>query len=73
MAIQYVRNPTTRLFLNATESKYIMDLLWGDQVTLLPNPANGDRIFIKARGKEGFVNPADLGNNPLLELYLRAA
>jgi len=67
--IDYVKADKAPVFLEATGSKKRMHLLWGDRVEVLGK--SGDRVKIRARGREnfGWVEKSVLGGQPLLELY----
>lgn len=67
MPIKYVSTDTTPLFLAATGSKKQLELLWGDRVEVTTGA--GSRWKAKARGKSGFVDKADVGDESLLEIY----
>lgn len=67
MAVKYVAAETSPLYLSASGSKFIVELLWGDRVTTLSS--SGSRTKVRARGKTGYVKTADLGDQSLLELY----
>ncbi len=44
-------------------------LLWGDGVFFVDNAVSGTRRKIRARGQVGWIEQADLGGTPLLEVY----
>jgi beta-lactamase superfamily II metal-dependent hydrolase len=67
MTIQYLSKDTAPLYIDAASSKKLLDLLWGDQVTLLQ--AGEPRSKVRARGKVGFVSNSALGDESLLEVY----
>jgi len=67
MAITYVADDTTTLYKAATGSERILDLLWGDRVTVVSS--SGSRTKVKARGKSGYVKSSALGDESLLEIY----
>ena len=67
MTIKYLSTDTAPLYLAATGSKKLLNLLWGDQVTLLETGA--PRSKVRARGKTGFVTNSALGDESLLEVY----
>ncbi len=67
MAIKYVADETTTLYKAATGSEKILDLLWGDRVTVVSS--SGSRTKVKARGKSGYVKSSALGDESLLEIY----
>jgi beta-lactamase superfamily II metal-dependent hydrolase len=45
------------------------ELLWGDQVVVTGPGRTAGEVTVKARGQTGFVAEADLGGEPLLEIY----
>ncbi|HRQ64129.1 MAG TPA: hypothetical protein PKZ76_04565 [Xanthomonadaceae bacterium] len=69
--IRYVKRRggtfTTRMYVGATDAAWRTDLLWGDRVQVLDD--SGPRWRVKARGRFGFVDPAHLGSQSLLEFY----
>lgn len=67
MAIKYVSTDTTPLFEAATSDKKLLELLWGDHLTVLN--VVGSRTKVKARSKTGFVNTDAIGDESLLEVY----
>ncbi|MCL5278603.1 MAG: hypothetical protein M1376_01695 [Planctomycetes bacterium] len=67
MAIQYLAEETAPLYAAATGNKKLLELLWGDQVTVLT--AGTPRSRVRARGKTGYVNSSALGGESLLEVY----
>jgi beta-lactamase superfamily II metal-dependent hydrolase len=67
MAVKYVAKDTAPLYVGATGTKKLLELLWGDQVTVLE--AGAPRSKVRARGKVGHVGTADLGDESLLEVY----
>jgi beta-lactamase superfamily II metal-dependent hydrolase len=67
MTIKYLSEETAPLYIAATGTKKILDLLWGDQVSVLE--AKIPRSKVRARGKTGFVNNSALGDESLLEVY----
>lgn len=67
MATKYVSTETTTLFEAATGNQKLLELLWGDHLTVLG--AAGARAKVKARGKTGFVDSNAIGDESLLELY----
>jgi glyoxylase-like metal-dependent hydrolase (beta-lactamase superfamily II) len=67
MAVKYVSKDTAPLFFDATGSKRRLELLWGDRVDITETV--GSRFKAKARGKPGFVEAADVGDQSLLEIY----
>lgn len=67
MATKYVSMDTTNLFEAATGNKKLLELLWGDHLTVLG--VDGPRTKVKARGKTGFVATDAIGDESLLEVY----
>lgn len=67
MPVKYVATDTTPLFKAAAGNKKLLDLLWGDHLTVLG--VIGARTEVRARGKTGFVNTAAIGDKSLLEVY----
>ncbi len=67
MAVKYVADETTRLYLNAQGGKAIVDLLWGDRVNTIST--SGSRTKVKTRGKTGYVETSAIGDESLLEIY----
>ena len=65
--IKYVAETTVPLYEEKTGNQKRMQLLWGDRVRLLTQ--SGTRLRVKARGLEGYVDPAKLMDDSLLELY----
>ena len=65
--IRYVATDTTKLFSDSAGRKKRSELLWGDRVQLLTT--SGSLLRVKARGAEGYVKKADLGDESLLEVY----
>jgi beta-lactamase superfamily II metal-dependent hydrolase len=69
MRTRYVKTETTQLFRSEDDDKTVLELLWGDGVIVDDAAGDAGRIPAKARGREGFVEAADLGDEALLELY----
>lgn len=67
MTIRYVDRETTTLWKNPADSERLLELLWGDRVTVLGTV--GIYSQIRARGRTGFVHSAHLSNTSLLEIY----
>jgi beta-lactamase superfamily II metal-dependent hydrolase len=67
MAVKYLSEDTAPLYVNATGSKKLLELLWGDQVKVLE--AGTPRSKVRARGKTGYVSSSALGDESLLEVY----
>jgi beta-lactamase superfamily II metal-dependent hydrolase len=67
--IDYVKTDKAPMYLEATGSKRLMHLLWGDRVEV--HDEAGSRVKVRARGREsfGWVEKSALGGDPLLELY----
>jgi beta-lactamase superfamily II metal-dependent hydrolase len=67
VTVKFVAEDTAPLYRGDTGSKKLLDLLWGDRVTVLEE---GDaRWKVRARGKHGYVASAALGDESLLEIY----
>jgi len=68
--IRYVSKCGNAFRTNLTDEdgKRKTSLLWGDPVLILQD--GGDRVKVKARRQEGYVEAADLGDESLLELYV---
>jgi beta-lactamase superfamily II metal-dependent hydrolase len=67
MTIKYLSEETAPMYVAAIGNKKLLDLLWGDQVTVLE--AGTPRSKVRARGKNGYVSNSALGNESLLEVY----
>ena len=67
MTIKYLSEETAPMYVAATGNKKLLDLLWGDQVTVLE--AGTPRSKVRARGKYGYVSNSALGDESLLEVY----
>lgn len=65
--IRYVQAYTAPLYAEASGSGRRMDLLWGDRALVLDR--SGARVRVRARGAQGYVDPAHLGEQSLLEVY----
>jgi beta-lactamase superfamily II metal-dependent hydrolase len=68
MATKYVAEDTAPMYDAATGGKRILELLWGDGVTVIQ--AGATRSKVRARGKTGHVSNAALGDRSLLEVYI---
>lgn len=71
MPTQYIQQTETFVspfYSSKTATTPAAELLWGDRVETLGQPAAG-RVKVRARGHNGYVNAAHLGDAPLLELY----
>lgn len=67
---KYVNVNTTPVYKSATGTQILAHLLWGDLVRYNDSTdISGERIKVKSRGKIGFVEKSDLGDESLLELY----
>ncbi|RYG30357.1 MAG: MBL fold metallo-hydrolase, partial [Chitinophagaceae bacterium] len=70
MNVKYVSIESAKLYATSDSSKVLTELLWGDQVVLLSTKKVNGRYNVRARWvKSGYIDPADLGDQPLLELY----
>jgi beta-lactamase superfamily II metal-dependent hydrolase len=67
MAVKFLSESTAPLYVAATGSKKLLELLWGDQVKVLE--AGTPRTKVRARGKTGYVSSSALGDESLLEVY----
>ncbi len=67
MAVDHVKDFTTPMYAAATGNKRVMDLLWGDRVDA--GATSGQRVKVRARGRDGFVAANALGGASLLEVY----
>ena len=67
MAVKYLSEDTAPLYVDATGSKKLLELLWGDQVKVLE--VGTPRSKVRARGKTGYVSSSALGDESLLEMY----
>lgn len=67
--IDHVSVDTTPFYRESTDSKPLMDLLWGDRVEIVEK--SGSRVKVRARGRKnyGWVEKSALGGQALLELY----
>jgi beta-lactamase superfamily II metal-dependent hydrolase len=66
----FVSKDTTPLYQNASGTKSVCHLLWGDGVRFVGAAGSGDRRKVTARGgRSGFVNKSALGGASLLEFY----
>jgi len=69
MSIRYLASETSRLYKFATGGEHIIELLWGDHLTVMASGVDGGRHKVHARGRTGYVDAADVGDESLLELY----
>jgi glyoxylase-like metal-dependent hydrolase (beta-lactamase superfamily II) len=67
MAVKYVSQDTDPMYAAASGKKKSLDLLWGDQVTVLKEETPRSRVH--ARAKTGYVSNTSLGYESLLEIY----
>lgn len=68
--IRYVQKDTAKVYSDSKKSKVLLELLWGDRVELLSNKKVDGLYKVKARwAKNVYIDPADIGNESLLELY----
>ena len=67
MTIKYLSEETAPMYVAATGNKRLLELLWGDRVTVLE--AGTPRSKVCARGKTGYVSSSALNNESLLEVY----
>ncbi len=67
---KYVNKNTIPLYEASTGKKVVVNLLWGDTVRIDNAASTTDnRLKVKARGKEGFVDIDNIGDESLLEIY----
>ncbi len=66
--IRYVNTKTTKLYTRDGSGKELIELLWGDQLTVLDD-SDALQTLVKARNCTGYVNNEAIGDTPLLELY----
>jgi beta-lactamase superfamily II metal-dependent hydrolase len=70
MAEKYVASETTPLYEAATGNKKLLELLWGDPLTVLEGDEGASRWKVRARGgRTGFVSTSAIGDESLLEVY----
>ena len=67
--IRYVSEDTIPLFTKKTTNTKSISLLWGDSVQLQESLPSTDRVKVKARGINGYVNVDHIGDKALLEYY----
>lgn len=67
MPIDYVSSFTASVHSAETGGEKQSELLWGDRVSV--EETGAQRSKVKARGKTGWVENADLGGRSLLEVY----
>lgn len=65
---KYVSKLTTKLYTLSNPRKEMIELLWGDEVTIISGAGAG-WTKVRARNCNGVVKTLDLGDKPLLELY----
>lgn len=65
--IKFVDSFTAALYAQPTGTKRRIELLWGDRIRVIDS--TGPRLRVRARGVEGYVDPADIGDRSLLEVY----
>lgn len=68
MTIKYLSAETAPLYEAAIGTTKLLDLLWGDHLTVLE--AGTSRFKVRARGKVGYVTASAIGDESLLEIYL---
>jgi beta-lactamase superfamily II metal-dependent hydrolase len=70
MTIKYIKpdKATLELLVPQGTQKEI-ELLWGDRVVVLDEVPSNQRLRVRARAQEGWVDVADLGDESLLEVY----
>lgn len=67
--LKYVNSDKASLFRVDDSSKEFIELLWGDEVQLLDEEDDNGKRKVRTRGCIGFMDPVDLSDTPLLELY----
>lgn len=67
MTIKYISTVTAPLYETATGNKKLLELLWGDHLTVLEEHTS--RFKVRARGKIGYVHTSMIGDESLLEIY----
>lgn len=67
MVTKYLSEETAPLYAAATGDEDLLELLWGDRITVLE--AGTSRSKVRARGKEGYLKNSALGDQSLLEVY----
>ncbi|MGH1366196.1 MAG: ComEC/Rec2 family competence protein [Calditrichia bacterium] len=68
--IKYVQSEKARVFKKSDTNDELLELLWGDRVEIVSNNKIHGRYKINARwAKNAFIDPEELGDKPLLELY----
>lgn len=65
--VKYVDAFTAPLYAQSTGTKRRIELLWGDRIRVID--PTGPRLRVRARGVEGYVDPAQVGDRSLLEVY----
>jgi hypothetical protein len=67
---KFVSKETAKVFTTSDGNTVLLDLLWGDQVTLVSNTQTNGRYKVNARwAKNAFIDADDLQDTSLLELY----
>lgn len=67
MVTKYLSAETAPLYADATGDNKLLQLLWGDRITVLKD--GNPRSKVRARGKEGYLKKSVMGNESLLEVY----
>jgi hypothetical protein len=65
----YISSDTAPFYKTSTGKTPACKLLWGDTVFPLESIGSKKIIKARARGDEGYIKTADLGDTPLLEVY----
>lgn len=69
MTVRYLKEDTSWLYREATGSERIIELLWGDHLDMVETGQAGARDRVRARGRTGYVDRVDIGDQSLLEVY----
>ena len=69
MARRYVSDWQARFETTVAGRKKVYSFLWGESVEVLGRPRGG-RVAVRAWGMEGTMDPGQLGDRPLLEIYV---
>ncbi|HEX6848568.1 MAG TPA: MBL fold metallo-hydrolase [Chitinophagaceae bacterium] len=66
---KYISKDKAKLYSLADPTKELIELLWGDSVHIIEEDAGNGRAKVKSRGVTGFIDPEELNDSPLLEIY----
>lgn len=67
MTTKFVATDTAPLFAAASGAEKLLELLWGDHLTVLEQSES--RVKVRARGKVGYVQSSVIGDESVLEVY----